>query len=46
VFDPAKFSEMAAKAGIPVDTLKEKLAAYLPGIVDRMTPNGQMAESQ
>lgn len=44
VFEGSKLSEMAAKAGISVDTLKEKLAAHLPGLVDKLTPTGRMTE--
>jgi uncharacterized protein YidB (DUF937 family) len=42
VFEGGKLQEMAASAGVSVDTIKQKLAAYLPGIVDKLTPNGQM----
>lgn len=46
VFDPARLTEMAQKVGIPVDALKEKLAAHLPGVVDRMTPTGHGPRSR
>jgi uncharacterized protein YidB (DUF937 family) len=42
VFDGAKLKEMATSAGISVDAIKEKLATFLPGLVDKLTPNGQM----
>ncbi len=42
VFEGSKLQEMAASAGVSVDTLKQKLAAYLPGVVDKLTPTGQM----
>jgi uncharacterized protein YidB (DUF937 family) len=44
VFEGSKLSEMAAMAGISVDMLKEKLAAHLPGLVDKLTPTGRMTE--
>lgn len=44
VFEGTKLKEMAEKAGVSVDTLKEKLAAHLPGLVDRLTPTGRMTE--
>ena len=37
-----KLSEMAAKLGIPVDQVAGKLAKYLPGIIDKMTPGGKL----
>lgn len=33
---------LAAKAGVHVDTLAPILAQLLPGIVDKMTPDGQL----
>lgn len=33
---------MAQKAGLPVDTLADKLAKYLPGLIDKMTPGGKL----
>ena len=33
---------MAEKIGIPVDMLKQKLAEFLPGVVDKMTPEGKL----
>ena len=37
-----KLSELAKQAGIPVDTLAEKLAKYLPAIIDKLTPAGKL----
>lgn len=42
VFEGSKLQELAASAGVSVDTLKQKLAAHLPGVVDKLTPNGQL----
>lgn len=33
---------LAAKAGIPQDVLAQKLAKYLPGVVDKLTPGGSI----
>ncbi len=35
---------LAAKAGISPDTAASTLAQLLPGIVDKLTPNGQVPE--
>ena len=35
-----QISAMAAKAGIPVDVMASGLAKALPGIVDKLTPEG------
>ena len=37
-----KLKEMAAKLGLPVDQVAGKLAKYLPGIIDKMTPGGKL----
>ncbi len=37
-----KLSEMAAKLGLPMDQVAGKLAKYLPGIIDKMTPGGKL----
>jgi len=36
---------IAGKAGIPAATAGRRLAALLPGIVDKLTPGGQIPES-
>lgn len=35
-----QFAPLAEKAGMPQDVLAQKLAKYLPGLVDKMTPGG------
>ena len=37
-----RIKQFAAKAGIPPDVASAKLAEYLPKVVDRLTPNGQV----
>lgn len=37
-----KMAELAKQAGLPLDTLAEKLAKYLPGIIDKATPGGKL----
>jgi uncharacterized protein YidB (DUF937 family) len=37
-----RVKQFAAKAGIPPDVASAKLAEYLPKVVDRLTPNGQV----
>jgi len=39
---PDKVSELASKAGLPVETFLPILASALPHIVDALTPNGQV----
>jgi len=40
-----KVQELAARAGVPADVASSKLAQYLPMIIDRLTPNGQLPQS-
>lgn len=35
-------SELAAKAGISPEELKKKLAEFLPGAIDKATPEGKL----
>jgi len=42
VFGSDKLADMAAKLGISPDTLKNKIADFLPIAVDKMTPNGEV----
>lgn len=35
-------NQLAAKTGLPIDDLKEKLAQFLPEAIDKMTPNGKV----
>ena len=37
-----RIQQFAAKVGIPPEQASSKLAEYLPQIVDRLTPNGQV----
>lgn len=39
-----KVKELAAAAGIPPDMASSAIAQLLPGIVDKLTPNGQVPE--
>ena len=41
----ATLNELAAKAGIPPGELTQKLAALLPGVIDKLTPNGTLPKS-
>jgi uncharacterized protein YidB (DUF937 family) len=34
--------QMAAKTGLPIDQLLPQIAQHLPGLVDHMTPDGQL----
>jgi uncharacterized protein YidB (DUF937 family) len=36
--------EVADKAGIPLELANSKLAQFLPQIIDKLTPNGQVPE--
>jgi uncharacterized protein YidB (DUF937 family) len=42
VLGEERIKQFAAKVGIPPDQASAKLAEYLPQIVDRLTPNGQV----
>jgi uncharacterized protein YidB (DUF937 family) len=42
LFGHANLSELAKKADLPVDELKELLAKFLPVAVDRATPGGKL----
>jgi uncharacterized protein YidB (DUF937 family) len=37
---------LAAKFGIPAEELSAKLAEFLPGAIDKMTPNGTLPEEE
>ena len=39
-----KVKELAAAAGISPDTASSAIAQLLPGIVDKLTPNGQVGD--
>jgi uncharacterized protein YidB (DUF937 family) len=42
---PDTLQQYAAKAGISVDELRQKLAQILPQAVDKMTPGGTVAKA-
>ncbi len=44
VLSSEKVKELAAKFGIPVDTVTEMLAKYLPAAVDQATPDGKLPD--
>lgn len=37
-----RVNALATKTGLPVDQLLTQLSQHLPGIVDKLTPNGQL----
>ncbi len=37
-----KLSELARKAGLPVDKVRDTLAEYLPMVIDKATPEGRL----
>jgi len=45
VLGPDLLQQLAAKSGLPVQELVEKLAQVLPQAVDRMTPDGTIPKS-
>ena len=44
VLGTEQVQQVAAKAGIPAQLASSKLAEFLPMIVDKLTPNGQVPE--
>lgn len=42
VLGNGQVAEMAAKFGITPDVLSSQLAEYLPKVVDKLTPNGEL----
>lgn len=44
VFGADAFSEIANKLGLNVDDLSAQLSNILPGVVDKLTPNGKIPE--
>jgi uncharacterized protein YidB (DUF937 family) len=42
VFGPDMLRDLASKTGLPLNDLLGGLSAHLPGLVDSMTPTGQM----
>ena len=41
-FGEEKLNDLSAKTGLDLDVLKAKLAKYLPGFVDKLTPGGRL----
>ena len=46
VIGSEKIDAIAQKVGIKPEELQQKLATYMPKIVDLLTPNGQVSSSQ
>ena len=44
VFGPDRVQQMSQQTGLAPHDLLSQLSQYLPNVVDRMTPNGQMPE--
>jgi len=42
VLGPEKIGQIAQKAGMSGEALSQQLAVYLPQIIDKLTPNGEM----
>jgi uncharacterized protein YidB (DUF937 family) len=42
VLDEEHIKQFAAKAGIPPEQASAKIAEFLPQVVDKLTPNGQL----
>ena len=42
LFSQDELSKLSAESKMPVDKLCEKLAKYLPGVVDKLTPDGKV----
>ncbi len=42
ILDPEQLSELARRAGLAMSRLPEALAALLPTVVDRLTPDGEL----
>lgn len=37
-------SQLAAKTGLPINDIAGKVSEFLPGIVDKLTPNGKVED--
>lgn len=44
VLGPALLQEIATKTGLPLETVKQKLSAVLPPVVDQLTPEGTIPQ--
>jgi len=42
VLGSEKIQELAQRAGIPPEAASQAIAAVLPGLIDKLTPNGQL----
>jgi len=42
VLGSGRIQELAQKAGIPPEQASQAVAAILPGLIDKLTPNGQV----
>ncbi len=42
VLGPEKVEQIAQKAGMSGEALSQQLSVYLPQIIDKLTPNGEM----
>jgi uncharacterized protein YidB (DUF937 family) len=42
VLGPERLQQIAAKFGVPPETVKAQLAQVLPTVVDKLTPNGKV----
>jgi len=42
---PGRLEDMARQAGLPVDQLKAELSQHLPGIIDKLSPNGHLPDN-
>lgn len=46
VLGDGTIANLAEKAGISSEELSEKLAVYIPQVVDRLTPNGEVPQDE
>ena len=46
VFGQDRVQQMSQQTGLPPQDLLSQLSQYLPNVVDKMTPNGQMPDGQ
>ena len=44
VLGPELLQQIATKTGLPVETVKQKLSAVLPPVVDQLTPEGAIPQ--
>jgi len=45
VFGQADLGQIASKLGIPSGDISKAIAKFLPGLIDKLTPNGKLEES-